>query len=126
MSDFDIHSPEFWAREDRAFDEQMDYYEGQPLTENTRATLLMMAWTEIAQLRVVARTLALEGREPRPRGRPKGNGTPPPKREIPVVANEGRVELGNRKLSADEARELGARLIQAADALDSGQPEGEA
>ncbi len=123
MSDFDIHSPAFWAREDRAFDEQMDYYEGQPLTESTRATLLMMAWVEIGNLRVVARTLALEGHVPKRRGRPRSN-DPPPKREIPVVANEGRVELGNRKLSADEARDLGARLIQAADALESFQPEG--
>jgi hypothetical protein len=58
--DFDIHDPDWWAREDSAFDAQMDYYEGQPMTEAVRATLLTMAWGEIARLRVVARTLALE------------------------------------------------------------------
>jgi hypothetical protein len=57
---FDVHNPAWWAREDAVFDEQMDYYEGQPMTEEVRATLLTMAWIEIARLRVVARTLALE------------------------------------------------------------------
>jgi hypothetical protein len=71
--DFNVHDPTWWQREDAAFDAQMDYYEGMPMTEDVHATLLMMAWAEIARLRVVARTLALEGHpkrvhDPRRRG----------------------------------------------------------
>lgn len=71
--DFDIHNPAWWQREDAAFDAQLDHYDGVPMTEEVRANLLMMAWAEIARLRVVARTLALEGHpkrvhDPRRRG----------------------------------------------------------
>ena len=128
----DIHNPAWWRREDDIFDAQLDAYDGVPMTEEVRATLLMMAWAEIAQLRIVQKVMALEGYEPPRRpGRPPKVRDPASEhrrceraREISVSANEGQVELMHRKLSADEARELGARLIQAAEHIEMSNEQG--
>ena len=94
----------------------------------------LLALQEMVRMGAIVKTLALEtppAEPPRRRGRPpRANGeTPAPEpsrngraREISVSANDGRVELMNQKLSDDEARELGARLIEAANQVEGVDP----
>src|SRR5258706_7995668 len=123
--DFNIHDPAWWDNDDAIYDAQLDAYDGQPMNAAIMGNLVTLNWTETGRLRHMVKMVALElGRlsleQPKPRGRPPKSRVPVPDpapstaREIAVSANEGRVELLHRKLSAEEARELGARLIQAA------------
>src|SRR5258706_14818539 len=94
----DIHNPAWWRREDDIFDAQLDAYDGVPMTEEVRATLLMMAWAEIAQLRLVQKVMALEGSEP-----PKQRGRPPKVRE-PASQHRRYESARGISVSANQAR----------------------
>jgi hypothetical protein len=117
MSDeLNIRSPEWWARDDARFNARLDAYDGVPMTEAVRGELINGLWEELAFLRLVARTLALERRPGRPKnGEPK---EPKPRlgvrRELTVTPNPelNQVEVLGKPLSADEARELGTRILQ--------------
>jgi hypothetical protein len=127
-----MHTPDFWQNEFAAINASIEPYVGlraEQLTPEVNLELHQVTIQGIARALQLVSDLALENRPEPPKrlGRPARVEQEPPQtphrngsaREISVSANDGRVELMNRKLSADEARELGARLIEAADMLQS-------
>jgi hypothetical protein len=127
-----IHTPEFWQADESDREAMWSQYtsvQEADVTPVNAYQLGLLALQEMVRMGMIVKAMALEQQPepPKRRGRPpKVNGdAPAPEpsrngraREISVSANDGRVELMNRKLSADEARELGARLIEAANTID--------
>jgi hypothetical protein len=120
-----IHVPEYWDLDDADAKAVFEPFEHLPADqrrspENAYALGLRVA-EELGRLRLVVKALALErtpqpsAPPPRPRGRPPTN-------RLSVQANPERatVTAFGRRLSAEQARALGALLVQAANELDGG------
>ena len=117
-----IHVPENWELDDAHAHAVFQPYEQLPpdqrrSAENAYALGLRVA-EELGRLRLVVKALALE-RAPQPSAPPRPRGRPPT-HLLSVTAHPERATVTalGRRLNAEQARELGALLVQAANEVD--------
>ena len=119
-----IHVPENWDLDDAHAHAVFEPYEQLPPDQRrdpqNAYELGLRVAEELARLRLVVKALALE-RAPQPSAPPRPRGRPPINL-LSVRAHPERatVTAFGRRLSAEQARELGALLVQAANELDGG------
>jgi hypothetical protein len=119
-----IHVPEYWDLDDADAQAVFEPFEHLPADQRRSAEnayeLGLRVAEELGRLRLVVKALALE-RAPQPSAPPRPRGRPPTHR-LSVQANpeHATVTAFGRRLSAEQARALGALLVQAANKLDGG------
>jgi hypothetical protein len=130
-----IHTPEFWTADESDREQMWSQYtnvQEADVTPVNAYQLGLLALQEMARLGMIVKALALEtpAEPPKRRGRPprmNGEGhqpRPPKERPISVVADPEAavVELMDVRLSAEQARDIGEKLLQAAAVVEAINP----
>jgi len=115
-----IHTPEFWQADEGDRNAMFAPYtsiQEADVTSVNAYQLGLLGLQEMVRMGMIVKALALEAPAAEP---PRRRGRPPKSRHDGVVISveTGRIEVMHRELSAEEARALGSRLLEAAAVLE--------
>jgi hypothetical protein len=131
-----VHTPEFWQADEADREHMWSQYtniQEADVTPVNAYQLGLLALQEMARMGLIVKALALETtpvEPPKRRGRPpRANGAvhqprPPRERPISVMADPeaATVEFMDMRLTAEQARDIGEKLLQAAAVVEAINP----
>jgi hypothetical protein len=132
-----IHAREFWQADEADREAMWSQYtnvQEADVTPVNAYQLGLLALQEMARMGLIVKAMALEGQEPpKRRGRPpRMNGAaheprPPKEQPISVVTNPeaGTVDFMGMQFTAEQARDIGEKMLQGAAVVEAINPGGE-